>query len=131
MMTGSLLIGINIPLNKTKLAEVRAKTVRQGIWFRVLTRAERAIVELSMKIVKRIRSRFLAKVMTGILKKLLDAMESKTRRLMRTVGPTLAQKLSRIAQKWGNESAHEWVADPSFIQYLTINYINTPEYLQV
>jgi hypothetical protein len=115
-----------VPLEKNELAKIKAKAMRRGIWFRVLTRAERAQMELTMKIVKRIRSFILAKVVTSIVKKLLDAMESKVVRLMREVGQPLARKLSRIAQKWGNKSADHWVADPGFIQYSTINYINTP-----
>ena len=115
-----------IPLEKNELAKIKAKAMRRGIWFRLLTRAERAQMELTLKIVKRIRSFILAKVVTSIVKKLLDAMESKIARLMKEAGQALAQKLSRIAKNWGNKSAHHWVADPGFVQYLTINYINTP-----
>ena len=114
------------PLGKNGLAKIKAKAMRRGIWFRVLTRAERAQVDLTMKIVERIRSFILAKVVTSIVKKLLDAMESKVARLMREVGHALVRKLSRIAQNWGNKSAHQWVTDPCFVQYLTINYMNTP-----
>ena len=113
------------PLGKNELAKIKAKAMRRGIWFRVLTRAERAQMELTMKIVKKIRSLFLAKVITSIVKKILDAMESKVVRLMREVGRALAQKLSGIAQNWGNKLARQWVADPGFVQYLTVNYINT------
>jgi hypothetical protein len=100
--------------------------MRRGVWFRVLTRAERAQIELTTRVVKRIRSFFLARVVTSIVEKLLDAMESKVTRLMREVGPALARKLSRTAQEWGNKLAHQWAEDPGFLQYLTINYMNTP-----
>jgi len=109
-----------------ELSKVKARAMRLGVWFRVLTRAERAQVELTMRIVKRIRSFFLARVVTSIVEKLLDAMESKVTRLMREVGPALALKLSKTAQEWGNRSAHQWVADPGFVQYLTVTYINAP-----
>jgi len=125
-MTESLLTRTSVPLGKNELVKVKAKAMRRGIWFRVLTRAERGQMELTMKIVKRIRSFILAKVVASIIKKLLDAMESKVVRLMREVGQALAHKLSRIAQNWGNKLAHQWLADPDFVQYLTINYINTP-----
>jgi hypothetical protein len=111
---------------KNVLAKLRVRALRRGVWFRVLTRGERAQMELTMKVVKRIRSLFLAKVLTNIVEKLLDAMESKVSRLMREVGQPLAQKLSSIAQKWGNSSAASWIADPGFRQYLTVIYINTP-----
>ena len=124
-MMKSLFTQTSVPLGKNELAEIRAKAMRRGIWFRVLTRAERAQVDLTMKIVERIRSFILAKVVTSIVKKLLDAMESRVTRLMREVGQALARKLSRIAQNWGNKSAHQWIVDPGFVQYLAINYMNT------
>jgi hypothetical protein len=125
-MIESLFTQTSAPLGKNELVKIKAKAMRRGVWFRVLTRAERAQIELTMKIVKRIRSFILAKVVTCIVKKLLDAMESKITQLMKQVGQALAQKLSRTAQKWGNKTAHQWITDPSFIQYLTINYMNMP-----
>ena len=125
-MMESLFARISVPLGKNELAKIKAKAMRRGIWFRVLTKAERAQMELTMKIVKRIRSLLLARVLASIVKKLLDAMESKVVRLIREVGQALARKLSRIAQRLGNKLAHQWVADSGFVQYLTINYMNTP-----
>jgi hypothetical protein len=126
IITKSLFTQTSVVPSKNELAKIKAKAMRRGIWFRALTRAERAQMELTMRIVKRIRSIFLAKVVTSIVKKLSDAMESKVTRSMREVGRPLAQKLSRIAQNWGNKLAHQWVEDPGLVQYLTINYINTP-----
>jgi hypothetical protein len=114
-----------VPLGSSELVKIKAKALRRGVWFRVLTRAERAQIELTMKIVKKIRSFILAKVVTCIVKKLLDAMESKVAQLMREVGQALAQKLSRTAQKWGNKTAPYWETDSSFIQYLTVTHLNT------
>jgi len=130
-MRESLFTQTRVPLGKNELIKTKAKAMRQGIWFKVLTRAERAQMDLTMRIVRRIRSFILAKVVTSIVKKLLDALESKVARSMREIGHALAQKFSRIAQKWGNKSAHQWATDPGFIQYLTINYINTPTSFQM
>ncbi len=113
-------------LGNNELVRIKARAMRRGVWFRVLTRGERAQIELTMRVVKRIRSFFLARVVSSIVEKLLDAMESRVTRLMREVGPALAQKLSGIAQKWGNSSAVSWIADPGFRQYLTVMYMNTP-----
>ncbi len=126
VMIERLLTRTGSPLWKNELAKIRAKALRRGVWFRVLTRAERGEMELTMRIVKRIRSLFLAKVVISIVKKLLDAMESRVSRFTREVGQPLARKLSGIAQSWGNKLAHEWAADSSFVKYLTINYLNTP-----
>ncbi len=92
----------------------------------MLSRSERAIIDLTIKVVERIRSFILARVVSSIVKKLLDSMESKVSRLIREVGPALAQKLSLVAQKWGNKSAVKWNDDPGFRQYLAVMYLNTP-----
>jgi hypothetical protein len=122
----SLLIRTGAQLGKSELAGIKARALRRGVWFRVLTRGERVQIDLTIRVVKRIRSFFLARVVAPIVVKLLDAMESKVTRLMREVGPALAQKLSRIAQNWGNSSAVSWIADPGFGRYLTVMYMNTP-----
>ena len=114
------------PPRKNALAKIRVKAMRRGVWFRVLTRAERAQVELTLRIVKNIRSLFLAKVVTSIVKKLLDAMESRVSRFIRKVGQPLARKLSEIAQEWGNKSVNSWSQDSGFVQYLTIMHLNKP-----
>jgi len=113
-------------LEKNELDKIRTKAIRRGIWFRTLTKAERAQIELTMRIVKKIRSLFLARVLDAIMKKLLDAMKSKVACVIRKIGRELAEKLRRIAQSWGNKSAHNWTEDQSFVQYLAINYINMP-----
>jgi hypothetical protein len=124
-MTEHAFAHTSFSLGKNDLAKIRTKAIRRGIWFRALTKAERAQMELTMRIVKKIRSLFLAKVLDAIIKKLLDAMESKVARLMREVGRGLAEKLSRIAQSWGNKSADHWKEDQSFVQYLAITHMNT------
>jgi hypothetical protein len=55
-----------------------------------------------------------------IVEKLLDAMESGFTRQMRQIGVPLAEKISRIAQEWGNKTAHQWPNDSGFVEYLTI-----------
>jgi hypothetical protein len=123
-MTERTFAHTSFSLGKNDLAKIRIKAIRRGIWFRALTKAERAQMELTMRLVKKIRSLFLARVLDAIIKKLLDAMESKFARLMRKVGRVLAENLSRIAQNWGNKSAHHWKEDPNFVQYLAITHMN-------
>jgi len=115
-----------IPLTRGKMAKIRAKAIRRGVWFKVLSGAERAYMGLAIRVVERVRSLLLAKVLTSILKKLLSVMESRVARMMREVGHPLAKKLSRIAQKWGNKPAVQWADDRGFIQYLAVTHMNTP-----
>jgi hypothetical protein len=77
-------------------------------------------------VVERVRSRLLQKVLSSVIKKLEEAMESQVCRLMREMGGSLAQKLSQIGQDWGNTSAVRWAKDAGFMQYLTIAYMNAP-----
>jgi len=91
MITKNLLFQTSFRLGKNELANLKTRAMRRGVWFRVLTLGERAQIELTMRIVKRIRSFFLARVVTSIVEKLLEAMESKVTRLMREVGPALGQ----------------------------------------
>jgi len=114
-----------IPLMRSEMIRIRARAIRRGIWFRVLTKVERACVDLTIKVVERVRSRLLQKVLVSILKKLEEAMESQVLHLMREIGCSLAQNLGQIAQEWGNKLAIQWAKDSGFIQYLTITYMNT------
>lgn len=120
----------DISISVDKLAEIRRKAMRRRMWFRVLDRAERAIVSLTIQCVKRIRSPELAKIVTTIVAKLKQAMKSHVKRLVETAGRSLAQKLSRIAQAWGNKRAILWAEDPDFIQFLAVMQMNTLMKLQ-
>lgn len=115
-----------IPLTRGDLAKIKVKAIRRGIWFKVLSGADRAYIRLVISVVERVRSLLLAKVLTSILKKVLSAMESRVARIMREVGRPLAQKLSRIAQKWGYKPAVQWSDDRGFIQCLAVIHINIP-----
>jgi len=125
-MTKNTLDPTCIPLTKIELTKMKVRAIRRGLWFKVLSRTERASIDLTIKVVERVRSLLLAKVLGAIVRKLLDAMESRVARVIREVGSDLAEKLSRIAQSWGNKSAHHWTEDKSFMQYLAITYMNTP-----
>jgi len=120
-----------IPLTREGLVKIRAKAIRRGIWFKALSGAERAYMGLAIRVVERVRSLLLAKVLISILKKLFSVMEGRVARIMREVGCPLARKLSRIAQKWGNKPAVQWAEDPCFIQYLAVTHNNTPAMFRV
>ena len=120
----------SVLLSRDELVRMRAKAVRRGVWFRVLTRSERAQVDLTVKLVRKVRSFLLGRVLSSLAKKLREAMESKVTRFMRTVGTPLAEKLSQLAQQWGNPSAIRWAKDPGFVQYLAVVNVNMPEILK-
>ena len=115
-----------VHLMRADIVRVRARAVRRGVWFRALTRTERACVDLAIMVVERVRSRLLGKVLFSVLKKLEETIESQVGCLMREVGGNLAKKLSKIARAWGNESAVTWAEDSGFKRYLTVTYMNAP-----
>ena len=113
-----------IAFNMSYLMEIRRKAVRKGVWFRVLSRAERAILDLIPKCVSQPKSPKLIDIVAKIIVKVKNALKSPIIDLMDRIGKPLAKKLSQIAQRWGNQTAKEWAEDPSFIRYLTITKMN-------
>ncbi|UCB60521.1 MAG: hypothetical protein JSW72_00160 [Candidatus Bathyarchaeota archaeon] len=109
-----------VSISKPDLIKLRVKARRRGIWFRALNRIERGLMDLAIKVVENVRSVILARSLISVAKKLLSALESEVAFLMKTVGPSLAQKLSEIARSWGNDSAKDWAKDQIFIQYLSV-----------
>lgn len=110
---------IGVPLRRALLVKLRQKAQRRRVWFR-LKRVERGLMDLAIKVVERVRSLVLARSLTCVIKKLMEAMESEVARLMRTVGPRLARRLSEIAQGWGNKAACLWAVDLGFVRYLAV-----------
>jgi hypothetical protein len=114
-------------LTKKHLIKLKLKAIRAGVWFRALPRIDRALVDLTIKVASKIRSVTLAKNLLAVTKKLEGLLESSLSRVLREVGLPLAQKLSLVAQKWGNTSAKNWVSDVSLIKFLAVMHINEPE----
>jgi len=114
-------------LKKTQLIKLKLKAIRAGVWFRALPRIDRALVDLTIKVTNNIRSITLAKNILAVTRKLEGFLESSLLRAFREVGLPLAQKLSLVAQKWGNTSAENWSSNSSFINFLAVMYINEPK----
>jgi len=115
----------NLPLTRENLAKLKRKAVRRGCWFKDLKHNERKLLDLTIRVVEKVRSFLLAKIVSRIVSKLCEAMESRIFRLMRTEGRSLAEKLSKIAEDWGNRAAKSWANDRGFIQYLTVSNLSS------
>ena len=114
-------------LNKKQLVTLKLKAMRAGVWFRGLLRIDRALVDLTIRVASSVRSVTLANSIFAITRKLEGLLESRIVRAFREVGLLLAQKLSLIAQKWGNVSARNWASNVSFINFLAVMHINEPK----
>ena len=115
----------NIPLTREALIKLKLKAVRRGMWFRGLKHSERKLLDLTIRVVERVRSFLLAKIVSRLVSKLCEAMESRIFRLMRTEGRSLAEHVSKIGEAWGNRAAKFWASDRGFIQYLTVNNLSS------
>lgn len=107
-------------LTSKKLMSLKQRALRKRVWFKVLDRAERGIIDLSITVVKKVRSSTLKEMLMIISEKLMDAIESQVAKLIETIGRPLAQKIARLAFSWGNHGALRWAENPSFIKYLTV-----------
>jgi len=112
---------ITKPVSIQALTLTKRIALRRGIWYKTLNRIERAVIDLTVRYVDDIKSSKLAKIVTAIIDKLQNTMESATDRLIRTAGLVLTRKISVIAIKLGNKSASEWAEDHAFAQFLLVN----------
>jgi hypothetical protein len=108
-----------------RLVDLKRRSLRRGIWHSVLSGLERAQVDLTVRLVKVVRSRFLARVLDRLVNKLSSALESKVSRLIRSVGFPAALRLSSIAQRWGYKAAQTWSEDLKFARFLAIIEMNS------
>ena len=119
--------GLSKHVSVNQIVTFKKAALRRSIWFRVLSRVERGILDLTVRCVVCIRSAKLASLVSAILYKLKLAAESMVDRLVRTVGFSLARKVSCLAQSWGNLSASSWADDAGFARYLAVAQLNNDE----
>ena len=111
-------------ISRKKLQKLKIEAVRRGVWFRALSRIDRVIVDLTLKVVDRVSSFTLAKNLLSVMRKLEEALENRVLKALKTVGFPLARRLSLLAQKWGNKFAKKWMRDVSFARFLAVMHIN-------
>ena len=114
-------------INKNQLIKLRLKAKRAGVWFKALPRIDRVLVDLTIRVATSVRSATLARNILAVSKKLEGLLESSLLRAFRGIALKLAQKLSTIAQKWGNTSAKRWASNVSFVTFLAVMHINEPK----
>jgi hypothetical protein len=110
-------------ISKEGLASIRLRAFRKRVWFKALTKVERAIIDLTIKYVKIIRSPILARVVGKIVFKILKALKSEFLAKVERVGRGRAEKICSLAVKWGNLGASSWKYDMKFVRFLGINAI--------
>ena len=101
------------PLTRRVLVDIRTRSLRRRVWYRVLNRIERGLVDLTIRWVDKIRNHTMTKVLLRILAKLAQAMEQGMARVL-VVGRELALRASVLAVRWGNMEAYSWRSDHGF-----------------
>jgi hypothetical protein len=111
-------------IGTAQLFKLRLRAVRAGVWFRALPRIDRVLVDLTIRVARRVRSAALAENLLSVARKLEGLLEGKVSRAIREVGYPLACRLGLIAQSWGHEGAEAWGSDEGFARYLAAMSIN-------
>jgi hypothetical protein len=104
---------LDSPLTSRKLAGLKIRALRKRVWFRVLDRVERGLLDLTIRWVDNVRSGRLTETLLRILVKLARAMEQGMARVL-VVGRELALRASVLAVSWGNLAAYSWRLDREF-----------------
>jgi len=110
-------------LDGKSLFRLKLKAIRLGIWFKALREIDRALVEVTLRVTKKVQSPKLATALLAVATRLelffkgLGFAEGE-------IGFRLARKISAIACQWGNSSAREWARDLSFAQFLAVMHFN-------
>jgi len=113
-----------LQLTRQALERTRRKALRHRCWFKVLSRLERGIIELTIRCVEEVKSIGLRSTLTKILIRLVQAFGPGYLNIAESMGRPLAGRISRLAQSWGNALAAEWEDDTTFIRYLGVNALS-------
>jgi hypothetical protein len=114
-----------INLDKSFLLKIKRKAIRLKAWYK-LNNIERAIIDLTIKCVDKIKSIKLKNVILKILNKIKEAIENDFLNKIYENGLKEIIKIIKIAYSWGNKNSLNWIKDKSFIFYLGIKNIYTP-----
>jgi len=109
---------------KQDLVKIKSKALRTRVWFRVLSRVERAIIDLTIKCVEKVRSTVLAETISTIVDKILQFLEEDFMTRAERVGHKIAESLCTIGERWGNKTCSTWKCDGCFIKFLGVNSLN-------
>jgi len=114
-----------INLNKSLLIKIKHKAIRLKIWYK-LNNIERAIIDLTIKCVNKIKSKKLKNIILKILNKIKEVIENNFLNKIYENGLKEIIKIIKIAYSWGNRNSLNWIKDKNFIFYLGIKNIYIP-----
>jgi len=107
------------------LVKIKSRALRTRVWFRALSKIERAIIDLTIKCVEKVRSNVLAGTISTIVGKILQFLEEGFMTRAERVGYEIAERLCSVGEGWGNEACSSWKCEKCFIKFLGVNALNT------
>jgi len=110
---------------KQDLLKIRSRALRTRIWFKAISKVERAIVDLTIKCVEKIRSNILARIISTIVSKLLGSLGEDFMKRAERIGCKIAESLCTLGERWGNKACSTWKCDKCFVKFLGVNALNT------
>ena len=105
-------------ITKQDLLRLKKRALRLNVWFKTLSSVERAIVDLTLKCVERVRSCVLEATISTITDKILGVLELGFIAKAQKIGREIAKQSRQIAEKWGNTGASGWGLDVNFVTFL-------------
>ena len=107
------------------LRSVRLAALRRRVWFRVLDRVERGIVDLTIVFVEKVQSQVLVKELVKILAKLRDASKSAFTRHVEGYGYMKLRLVVEQVRGFGSEAVG-WLMDFGYAEWFAVNDYNSP-----
>jgi hypothetical protein len=104
--------------------------VRRGLWFKALSALERAVVDLTIRVVEMVRSPTLREALRFTASKIVNAFKARSFRKRAIIIGRFSLRAVHIAGRLGNKSASKWAKDLSFVMYLGVSWLNTPPILR-
>ncbi|MEM1914615.1 MAG: hypothetical protein QXG90_03100 [Candidatus Nezhaarchaeales archaeon] len=124
LTAGAVLLDRLNPLTKPGLEALKRRALRLGAWFK-LDVLGRAVVDLTIRVVDKVKSPRLAQLILKIAGKLKQMIKPSFKEMAFVIGSRLADRISRLAQALGVKNASSWARDPNFIFYLGASWLNT------
>ena len=107
------------------LLKIKRKAIRLKAWYK-LNNIERETINLTIKCVNKVKSIKLKNIILKILNKIKEIFENDFLNKIYENGLKEIIKIIKIAYSWGNKNSLNWIKDKSFIFYLGIKNIYTP-----
>ncbi|MCJ7635645.1 hypothetical protein MUP77_25045 [Candidatus Bathyarchaeota archaeon] len=113
-------------LSRAVLIDLREKCFSKRIWFSSLSSIERSLVNLTIRVVDEVKSSRLNSLLGAIVRRLEEALESPFLKAANLRGLSLVERFVNVAYSWGYATALDWLDDKSYILYLGVSSLNTP-----